>query len=280
MNYTQAPLPFTGQKRRFLNHFKTLLKQHIPNDGDGWIIVDAFGGSGLLAHTAKQVLPKARVIYNDFDGYAERLQNINDTNKLRTIIADLLAHYPRNQKLPETLKKAVQATLNSFGGYIDLDCVASWILFSGQQTTDLNDLIYNHTYFNHVRLSDYPSADGYLDGVEVVSKSYHELLPEFQDNSKALLVLDPPYVSTAQGAYRKAGYFGMVEFLRLMRLVRPPFVFFSSTRSELLDYLDLIVNEKAEGWQNLQDYQKISVHITMNKTAYYEDNMIYKFQAA
>ena len=280
MNYTQAPLPFTGQKRRFLNHFKTLLKQQIPNDGDGWTIVDAFGGSGLLAHTAKQVLPKARVIYNDFDGYAERLQNINDTNKLRTIIADLLAHYPRNQKLPETLKKAVQATLQTFGGYIDLDCMASWILFSGRQTTDLHDLIYNHTYFNSVRLSDYPSADDYLDGVEVVSKSYHELLPEFQDNSKALLVLDPPYVSTAQGAYRKAGYFGMVEFLRLMRLVRPPFVFFSSTRSELLDYLDLIVNEKAEGWQNLQDYQKISVHITMNKTAHYEDNMIYKFQAA
>ena len=280
MNYTQVPLPFTGQKRRFLNHFKTLLKQQIPNDGDGWTIVDAFGGSGLLAHTAKQVLPKARVIYNDFDGYAERLQNINDTNKLRTIIADLLAHYPRNQKLPETLKKAVQATLQTFGGYIDLDCMASWILFSGRQTTDLHDLIYNHTYFNSVRLSDYPSADDYLDGVEVVSKSYHELLPEFQDNSKALLVLDPPYVSTAQGAYRKAGYFGMVEFLRLMRLVRPPFVFFSSTRSELLDYLDLIVNEKAEGWQNLQDYQKISVHITMNKTAHYEDNMIYKFQAA
>ena len=280
MNYTRAPLPCVGQKRRFLNHFKTLLKQHIPNDGDGWIIVDAFGGSGLLAHTAKQVLPKARVIYNDFDGYAERLQNINDTNKLRTIIDDLLAHYPRNQKLPETLKKAVQAALNSFGGYIDLDCMASWLLFRGRQTTDLNDLIYNHTYFNHVRLSDYPSADDYLDGVEVVSKSYHELLPEFQDNSKALLVLDPPYVSTAQGAYRKAGYFGMVEFLRLMRLVRPPFVFFSSTRSELLDYLDLIVNEKAEGWQNLQDYQKISVHITMNKTAHYEDNMIYKFQAA
>lgn len=40
------------------------------------------------------------------------------------------------------------------------------------------------------------------------------------------------------------------------------------------------MNEKAEGWQNLQDYQKISVHVTMNKTAQYEDNMVYKFQAA
>ena len=280
MNYTQAPLPFMGQKRRFLTAFKQVLNQCIADDGADWTIVDVFGGSGLLAHTAKRCKPAARVIYNDFDGYSERLQNINDTNKLRTIIADLLAHYPRNQKLPDTLKKTVQAALNSFGGYIDLDCVASWLLFSGRQTTDLHDLLHNHTYYNGVRLSNYPSADGYLDDVEVVSKSYHELLPEFQDNPKALLVLDPPYICTAQGSYRKAGYFGMVQFLRLMRLVRPPFVFFSSTRSELVDYLDFIVNERAEGWQNLQDYQKISVHVTMNKTAQYEDNMVYKFQAA
>lgn len=277
MNYTQAPLPFTGQKRRFLKHFKTLLKQHIPNDGEGWTIVDAFGGSGLLAHTAKQICPKARVIYNDFDGYAERLQKINDTNKLRQIIADLLAHYPRNKKLPETLKKAVQAALQTFGGYVDLDCVASWLLFSGRQVTDFDDLLYNNTYYNGVRLSDYPNPNGYLDGVEIVRQSYRDLLPKFQDNSKALLILDPPYVCTAQGSYRQAGYFGMVEFLRLMRLVRPPFVFFSSTRSELIDYVDFIINEKAEGWQNLQDYQKISVNVVMNKTAQYEDNMIYKF---
>ena len=95
--------------------------------------------------TPQTSFTKARVIYNDFDGYAERLQNINDTNQLRTIIADLLAHYPRNQKLPETLKKTIQATLQTFGGYIDLDCMASWLLFRGRQTTDLNDLIYNHT---------------------------------------------------------------------------------------------------------------------------------------
>lgn len=277
MNFTQAPLPFTGQKRRFLKHFKTLLKQHIPNDGEGWTIVDAFGGSGLLAHTAKQICPKAWVIYNDFDGYAERLQKINDTNKLRQIIADLLAHYPRNKKLPETLKKAVQAALQTFGGYVDLDCVASWLLFSGRQVTDFDDLLYNNTYYNCVRLSDYPTPNGYLDGVEIVRQSYRDLLPKFQDNSKALLILDPPYVCTAQGSYRQAGYFGMVEFLRLMRLVRPPFVFFSSTRSELIDYVDFIINEKAEGWQNLQDYQKISVNVVMNKTASYEDNMIYKF---
>ena len=83
----KAPLTLLqDKKRRFLNHFKTLLKQHIPNDGDGWIIVDAFGGSGLLAHTANRFYPKRGVIYNDFDGYAERLQNINDTNKFAPLL--------------------------------------------------------------------------------------------------------------------------------------------------------------------------------------------------
>ncbi|EFX90475.1 hypothetical protein HMPREF0027_2471 [Actinobacillus ureae ATCC 25976] len=42
-----------------------------------------FGGSGLLSHTAKRKKPLARVIYNDFDGYAERLKHIKNANKLR-----------------------------------------------------------------------------------------------------------------------------------------------------------------------------------------------------
>ena len=71
----QAPLSFTGQKRRFLKSFKALLNDHIPNDGAGWTILDAFGGSGLLAHAAKRSKPAARVIYNDYDGYSERLQH-------------------------------------------------------------------------------------------------------------------------------------------------------------------------------------------------------------
>jgi len=47
-NFKQAPLPFVGQKRNFLNHFKAILNEQIPGDGDGWTIVDTFGGSGLF----------------------------------------------------------------------------------------------------------------------------------------------------------------------------------------------------------------------------------------
>ena len=70
--YNQAPLPFQGQKRRFLKSFKEALKS-FPSDA---VYVDLFGGSGLLSHTVKSVYPEAKVIYNDFDNYSERLKNI------------------------------------------------------------------------------------------------------------------------------------------------------------------------------------------------------------
>ncbi len=47
-------------------------------------------------------------------------------------------------------------------------------------------------------------------------------------------------------------YFGMVEFLRLMAMVRPPFVFFSGTRSKLPTYLDLVAELRLTGWERLQ----------------------------
>lgn len=89
--FKQAPLPFIGQKRMFLKHFERLLER-IPCDGEGWTIVDAFGGSGLLSHVAKRLKPKATVIYNDFDGYAERLAHIDDINRLRQAISEFVRY--------------------------------------------------------------------------------------------------------------------------------------------------------------------------------------------
>jgi len=74
--YTQATLPFQGQKRNFLRQFLELINE-LP---DNSTIVDLFGGSGLLSHTSKQLKPTAKVVYNDFDNYTERLNHIDQTN--------------------------------------------------------------------------------------------------------------------------------------------------------------------------------------------------------
>lgn len=102
--FKQAPLPFTGQKRMFLKHFKAILNEQIPGDGEGWTIIDTFGGSGLLSHAAKQLKPKARVIYNDFDGYAERLAHIDDINALRSMLYSVVGNATqKKQKIVEGL---------------------------------------------------------------------------------------------------------------------------------------------------------------------------------
>lgn len=76
--YTSAPLPFMGQKRRFIGEFRKALSR-FP---DAATFVDLFGGSGLLSHVAKRERPDARVIYNDFDDFHLRLENIPRTNAL------------------------------------------------------------------------------------------------------------------------------------------------------------------------------------------------------
>lgn len=278
MKYAQAPLPFTGQKRNFLKHFKSVLESQIPGDGQGWTIVDAFGGSGLLSHTAKQILPKARVICNDFDNYAERLAHIDDTNRLRRLIFAVLEResIAKNFRLPENVKSEITAIIQSFNGYKDLNCIASWLLFSGKQVSDFYEL-FQENWYRKIRESDYPTANGYLDGVEIVCENAHTLIPKFADDPKVLLVLDPPYICTAQGSYRQSEYFGMVQFLRLMSVVRPPFMFFSSTRSELIDYLDFMIDFRQPEFERFVGYEKISIETALNKAARYEDNLVYKF---
>nr|WP_243385205.1 hypothetical protein [Caviibacterium pharyngocola] len=138
--FKQAPLPFIGQKRMFLNQFKQVLNDNISGDGEGWTIIDAFGGSGLLSHTAKRLKPKARVIYNDFDGYAERLTHINDINRLRRLIFSLLDNCTKNKRIPANVKNQVVDVIKNFDGYINLHILCSWLCFSGKQIKTLDEL--------------------------------------------------------------------------------------------------------------------------------------------
>ncbi|MCQ9629229.1 hypothetical protein [Actinobacillus suis] len=273
--YKQAPLPFVGQKRMFLKHLKQVLN-HIPDDGEDWIIVDAFGGSGLLSHFAKHHKPKARVIYNDFDGYTERLQHIAEINQLRQILAELLVGVPKGKRLGKAKKLQVIAAIEAFEGYKDPHILCSWLLFSGQQVRTLDEL-YQKDFWHCLRKSDYPLANGYLDGIEVVSESFHSLLPKYTDNPKALFVLDPPYLCTHQESYKQANYFDLVDFLRLVHLTRPPYIFFSSTKSEFVRFIDAMIEDKWENWHAFEDYKRIAVNVSANYSGKYEDNIVFKF---
>lgn len=272
--YNKSPLPFVGQKRNFLKPFVELLHRTIAGDGDGWTIVDVFGGSGLLSHAAKHTKPHARVIYNDFDHYRERVANIADINRLYHQLAAIVGDIPRNTRLDNATKARIINTIEQFDGYVDVGVLQSWLLFSGNQVESLTAL-YKKQFWQNLPQKPYESAVDYLQGVECVRVDFLALLREHVGKEKTLLILDPPYLCTDQKAYNKPSYFDLVRFLELMHNIKPPFVIFSSSKSEIKRYIHFCVANKATNWQALHDVEIVSVNVKINYNTCYEDNIIY-----
>ena len=196
--YTQAPLPFMGQKRRWNDQFKTALRNEF---GDCTTFVDLFGGSGLLSHFTHTVRPDARVIYNDFDNYTGRLEAIPATNALLAELRTILCNYPRNKRIVEPYRTRVLDAIARYdrAGFVDYISLSASILFSSNYVTSLAALRKEHLY-NTVRLSDF-NADGYLDGLTVTSKDYRELFAEYVSEPHVCFLIDPPYLSTQALTY-------------------------------------------------------------------------------
>lgn len=198
-------------------------------------------------------------------------------NRLRQQIIDCMKYLPTKKRIPTALKEQVLDIVRKFDGFVDIRCLNSWLLFSGKQVSSFDELAKCELY-NRVRLSDYKLADGYLDGLNIISEDFRTLLPKYSAQEKTLFLLDPPYLCTQQQAYALADYFGMTNFLELMTMVRPPYIFFSSTRSELLDYMKYIEKYDVQTWERVGDFETISIQATLNPSSTYEDNMLYRFE--
>lgn len=214
--YKCAPLPFLGQKRYFLRDFSEILER-VKGQID--TVVDLFGGSGLLSHTAKRVLPGCRVIYNDFDHYVDRLAAVDQTNEILRVIKDRLTGLEPNQRLTDWQRADVLAIVADYEkrlGYVDILTIGCSVLFSGKFATSLTELR-KHTMYNHVRSGGY-ECEGYLDGLEVVHMDYQELFKRERGNSRVLFVLDPPYLTTECGMYEN--YWKLTDYLNVLRLLK------------------------------------------------------------
>lgn len=185
--YKCAPLPFMGQKRYFLRDFAEVLESAA---GEIDTVVDLFGGSGLLSHTAKRVLPGCRVVYNDFDRYDRRLAAVEDTNAILTAIKERLSGLEPNQRLTDRERADVLAIVNDAQnrlGWVDILTIGRSVLFSGKWVTSLDELR-KHTMYNRVRPGAY-ECEGYLDGLEVVHMDYRDLFERERGNSRGLKCL-------------------------------------------------------------------------------------------
>ena len=180
--FNSAPLPFQGQKRRHLKEFKKALSGiETP------LIVDLFGGSGLLSHVAKRTKPDSRVIYNDYDGYRFRLRNAEKTNRLIAEIRTMLEDYPKDKKVDADLKRKIVDRLEKEekSGFVDWITVSSSLLFSMKYALSLEEMK-KQTFYNCVRQSDYDTT-GYLDGLEVVSEDYRTVFEKYKKHTGRII---------------------------------------------------------------------------------------------
>ncbi len=272
-NYNQASIPFQGQKRRFIKEFKTTLKQHFS---DAAVFVDLFGGSGLLSHTVKQTLPQAKVIYNDFDDYRLRLDNIQRTNALLADLRQLVAHIADHKKLDEQTKKNILDRIKEEAktGFVDYITLSSSLLFSGKYAASFEKLS-KETFYNGLVASDY-NADGYLAGVEVVKQNYSDLFSCWQDHPNVVFLVDPPYLSTDCATYTGDSYWRLSNYLDVLQIVtNTSYFYFTSDKSSIVELCEWLerncgINSPFSGATRRE------IATSLNYSAKYTDIMLFK----
>lgn len=270
--YLSAPLPFQGQKRMFAKEFIKVLK-HYPDDA---VFVDLFGGSGLLSHITKCQKPDATVVYNDFDNYRHRLENIPRTNALLDKIREVVASVPRRKFLPEKTKEAILLLIEQEEkerGYVDYITLSTSLLFSMKYATNLDGLR-KETFYNTVRKCNYDLCLDYLDGLEVVSCDYGELFSRYKDVPNVVFLIDPPYLSTEVGTYTMN--WGLSDYLDVLQtLVGTNYIYFTSNKSSIIELCDWMGRNNTIG-NPFTGSEKVEFNARMNYNSSYTDIMLFK----
>lgn len=269
--YLSAPLPFVGQKRMFAQKFKEVLKEYPDNS----VFVDLFGGSGLLSHITKKEKPNATVIYNDYDNYRMRLNNINRTNALLSDLRKLTIDCPRQKLIPNPIRGLILERLRQeeTDGFVDYITISSSLLFSMKYCTNLKDL-QKESFYNNIRKQDYPLCTDYLNGLEIVSCDYKELVKKYKNLPNVVFLVDPPYLSTEVGTYRMN--WRLSDYLDVLAiLVDKSFIYFTSNKSSILELCCWMGNHPNIG-NPFNNAKKEEFNARMNYNSTYTDIMLYK----
>lgn len=269
--YSAAPLPFVGQKRRFVKEFVKVLQAY-PN---GTTFVDLFGGSGLLSHIAKCQKPNSKVVYNDYDGYCRRLEAIPQTNALLTELREIVAGTPRNKSIKaETRERVLESIAHHErrNGYIDYITLSASILFSMKYRMSLDELS-KEALYNNIRQTDYPDASDYLEGLTVTSCDYKDLFVEYKDVPGVVFFVDPPYLSTEVGTYEL--FWRLSDYLDVLTvLAGHSFVYFTSKKSSIIELCEWVGAHPTVG-NPFGSCKKVEFNATLNHKASYTDIMLY-----
>ncbi len=264
-------MPFVGQKRMFAAQFIKVLENFPENT----VFVDLFGGSGLLSHIAKCHKPGSTVIYNDFDNYRLRLQNIPRTNALLADLRKLTVGIPRHSLIKgsarELILKRIEDEIKT--GFFDYITISSSLMFSMKYAMSI-DAFRKEAFYNNIRKSDYKPCPDYLEGIEVTSCDYKILVEKYKNTPNVVFLVDPPYLSTDVGTYRM--YWKLADYLDVLTILSAhPFIYFTSDKSSIIELCEWLGKNHDIG-NPFEGCTCVKFNAYMNFSATYTDMMLFK----
>lgn len=270
--YMSAPLPFVGQKRMFAREYIKVLEQF----KNCTVFVDLFGGSGLLSQITKRMHPDAKVVYNDFDNYRKRLENIPRTNLLLTDFRRISKGVPRHKPITGEARERIYRRIEQEErewGYVDYITISSSLMFSMKYRMSLKDLR-KEVLYNNIRKTDYSLCEDYLEGLEITSKDYREVFNEYKDMPGVVFLVDPPYLSTDVTTYSM--YWRLSDYLDVLNVLNGhSFVYFTSNKSSIVELCEWMGKNQTLG-DPFEGCVKSEFNAHMNYNAGYTDIMLYK----
>ena len=233
--YSRAPLPFLGSKNHFVKQYRELLKHATGID----TVVDLFGGSGILSRIAKDVLPNARVVYNDFDNYCARLEMIPTTNAIVERLRSVVDGVKYQGRIPPQMEEECLRVIGEYerSGRVDYITLSGRLLFSPHRKTSYEEFK-REGFYNTLGKTQY-DASGYLDGLEVVHKDFRELIKIFGQFKNVLYIADPPYTQTQYWHYDGDSWNERDDAYLIRALHGSKYIFFTSDKTGIIEHIDM-----------------------------------------
>lgn len=246
----KPPLPFAGHKGAWADHIMRMAAK-LPA---GAKVVDAFGGSGMLARAVIEARPDLRVLWNDYDGYLTRLDHAPETEILRKVLQSICgerkhvrtkrAHDLDTDPLTLAQKDAVENALylhESAFGYVDSYQVTQY-LYNGLRKPVVQNS--GHAWVNHISRSQI-RVDIAREHAQILRPTHTCFDITAHEPLSAWYILDPPYDKTVNCRYKgqdAAGVFPSIE--RICKTARGVMLFCAA--HELEKYAPLIPGGELE----------------------------------
>ena len=232
MKYVRPPLPFPGNKSRIRKELIPLIDKEFPDDA---IYVDLFGGSFYLSYLVKSLKPNSRVICNDFDNYAKRLEAIPQTNRIIENIAKIVDLSPKNHntKMSDEDSMKVKEFLYNIEGDVDWISLGSKFTYSGSFISNQDDFMRSYLYYR--KWNPFPDFEEYLKGIEIVRDDWKIIYDQWKDDPNVIFLADPPYQYTVAYTFN----YSRIDHENLLKniLSRNKFMYFTCPKSPILNKL-------------------------------------------